>query len=104
MTVQGQLFGAGITERGNELQIDTPRLLFNANIGAIGTRYDVSADFRGATSERRIAGAVEPDHELGGVGEVENGRQGSKSGFLPRRRRSEGRFLRKTARRQFFRG
>ena len=44
MTVQGQMFAAGITERGNELQIDTPRLLFNANIAAIGTLYDVSPD------------------------------------------------------------
>jgi eukaryotic-like serine/threonine-protein kinase len=44
MTVQGQVYAAGISERGNELQIETPKLLFNANIAAIGTLYDVSPD------------------------------------------------------------
>jgi eukaryotic-like serine/threonine-protein kinase len=44
LSVSGDLFATEIGERGNELQMGTPKLLFRANLAPMGTLYDVAPD------------------------------------------------------------
>jgi eukaryotic-like serine/threonine-protein kinase len=47
LSVGGELFATEIGERGNEVQVGTPKLLFRANIAPMGSLYDVSPDGKG---------------------------------------------------------
>jgi hypothetical protein len=43
-TNDGRLMACDVSERGHELEVGTPKFLFNINVSAFGVPYDVSAD------------------------------------------------------------